>query len=124
MEDKEFEERSSEICSSELFDIMRRKGIKVSTKSTADIHVACSYLLIFNKLTLEKLIDLNHKIVAYIERRKDTMTSDDFVPLMKRSKALRHKFIDWEYIDKQSESLNKKFDKVMKEFEKNEPGKI
>lgn len=61
-------------------------------------------------MAIESVVELNHKIVGYM---KKDQTFQDYVSLVKRSKAIKSYNVDWEKIQERYSSLLSKWDKTM-----------
>jgi hypothetical protein len=96
-----------------MFIRMRELGIKVTPESTGDIDIACTYILKHNVLTPEELANLNRDIINHLETNKDIKTTNAFVDLMKKSKALYGK-VDWEAVDKEIKRASDECDQLLK----------
>ena len=81
-----------------LFNAMREKGIKVIPNDTLYIQIFENYLLDKKILTPDELIENNHGGIKFLLDKIKEPTSTDFINAFKRSKMLKGKTIDYEWI--------------------------
>lgn len=93
-----------------LFNAMRENGIEVIPNDTLYIQLLENYLLDKKILTPDELIENNHGGIKYLLDKIKEPTSTDFINAFKRSKMLKGKQIDYEWIasiyDKQLKEWN------------------
>ena len=99
---------------------LREKGIKIIPEDTMHIDVAFSYLLNNGILTPDELRALNQSIVDYMVGLNKPQTTSDFLELMRKSKTLKGRFVDWVAIGKEAADLNAEWDRLLKELEDHE----
>lgn len=103
-----------------FFNDLRSAGIKVIPEDTMQIDVTFSYLLNNKILTPNELISLNRSIVDYMVSLNKPQTTSDFLDLMRKSKTLKGRFIDWVAIGKEAQRLNKEWEELMEFFKDKE----
>ena len=103
-----------------FFNDLRSVGIKVIPEDTMQIDVTFSYLLNNKILTPNELISLNRNIVDYMVSLNKPQTTSDFLDLMRKSKTLKGRFIDWVAIGKEAQRLNKEWEELMEFFKDKE----
>ena len=103
-----------------FFNDLRSVGIKVIPEDTMQIDVTFSYLLNNKILTPNELISLNRNIVDYMVGLNKPQTTSDFLDLMRKSKTLKGRFIDWVAIGKEAQRLNKEWEELMEFFKDKE----
>lgn len=103
-----------------FFNDLRSVGIKVIPEDTMQIDVTFSYLLNNKILTPNELISLNRNIVNYMVSLNKPQTTSDFLDLMRKSKTLKGRFIDWVEIGKEAQRLNKEWEELMEFFKDKE----
>lgn len=81
-----------------LFNAMRENGIEVIPNDTLYIQLLENYLLDKKILTPDELIENNHGGIKYLLDKIKEPTSSDFINAFKRSKMLKGKQIDYEWI--------------------------
>lgn len=103
-----------------FFNDLRSVGIKVIPEDTMQIDVTFSYLLNNKILTPNELISLNRNIVDYMVSLNKPQTTSDFLDLMRKSKTLKGRFIDWVAIGKEAQRLNKEWERLLAEIKGDE----
>ena len=99
---------------------LREKGIKIIPEDTMQIDVTFSYLLNNLILTPDELRQLNQNIVDYMVSLNKPQTTSDFLELMRKSKTLKGRFIDWVAIGKKAQELNEEWDRLLAELKADE----
>lgn len=99
---------------------LREKGIKIIPEDTMQIDVTFSYLLNNLILTPDELRQLNQNIVDYMVSLNKPQTTSDFLELMRKSKTLKGRFIDWVAIGKEAQKLNEEWDRLLAELKADE----
>ena len=99
---------------------LREKGIKIIPEDTMQIDVTFSYLLNNLILTPDELRQLNQNIVDYMVSLNKPQTTSDFLELMRKSKTLKGRFIDWVAIGKEAQELNEEWDRLLAELKADE----
>lgn len=96
-----FELEEISLDTSTLMRAMLNKGIKV--KSDDSLYAEIMWLEIIKAgMALKSAVELNHKVIGYM---KQDQTFEDYVSLVKRSKAVKAYTVDWEKIQKKYSSL-------------------
>lgn len=103
-----------------FFNDLRSVGIKVIPEDIMQIDVTFSYLLNNKILTPNELISLNRNIVDYMVSLNKPQTTSDFLDLMRKSKTLKGRFIDWVAIGKEAQRLNKEWERLLAEIKGDE----
>lgn len=97
-----------------LYQAMKEKGVTPLNNKTFFIEEANEYILKNKILTLEKLKELNHKIVDYISKLEKP-TSEDYINYLKRSNTLKGK-IDWSIIQGLADKDEEEWQELMTHF--------
>lgn len=100
-----------------LFNAMRENGIKVIPNDTLYIHLLENYLLDKKILTPDELIENNHGGIKYLLDKIKEPTSTDFINAFKRSKMLKGKTIDYEWIARIYDKQLKEWENLLEEME-------
>lgn len=100
------------IDTSTLTKAMRDKGIEVLSNDTAYIEIM--WLEIIKQgMSVDAIVELNHKIIGYMEKGQKFA---DYVYLVKRSNAIKAYNIDWDKIQKHYEEEISEWDKMLNEL--------
>lgn len=95
-----------------LSTALRNKGVKVTSSDTAYIEIMWQEIVRLG-MTEEQAINLNHKIVDYM---KEGQTFQDYIGLVKKSKALEGYKIDWNKIEVKYQKAIEKWDRVLNQL--------
>ncbi len=115
-ENKESLKRKNRVVTCEpLFNDMRANGIVVEPNDTLYLDIFFTYLVTNNKLTIEEIREVNHEIMKYVISH-GLKSSNNFIELFKRSKAIRGKEIDYNIIQSTYEKAKKELEEFAKEL--------
>lgn len=95
--------------------------VHVAPESTMGMSVAMDYLLNNKILTIEELRTLNRGIISYLVDHKDTMDTNNYLELMRKSNMLKGRMVDWVAIGKEITKANEEWDQLIKELEEHSP---
>ena len=115
------EEQEIHVAITPLCNELKSLGVRVPPESTMGMSVAMEYLLNNKILTIEELRTLNRGIISYLVDHKDTMDTNNYLELMRKSNMLKGRMVDWVAIGKEITKANEEWDRLMKELEEHSP---
>lgn len=95
---------------------LRAVGIEIIPKDTLQMEITFSYLIDNKILTQEELISLNRSIVDYMVNTKKKQSTNNFLDLMRKSKTLKDKVIDWEEIDNEFQKADREWNELLEQL--------
>lgn len=99
----------------ELYNVMRENGIDVKAEDTFYISTLLDYIYQKNILTDCEIKECMRKGVEYL--KDQNKSSADFIDLLKRSKALRGKSIDYDEIQKEFTQIENDYELITQSLE-------
>ena len=97
---------------STLADVMKQKGISVSTDDT--LHLDIMWGEIYRRgMSADQIALLNHKVLDYMESGQ---TFTDYVALIKKSNAIKVYEVDWDKVNAEYETELAKCKKILNEL--------
>ena len=118
---KKDEDQEVHVAITPLCNDLRSLGVHVAPESTMGMSVAMDYLLNNKILTIEELRTLNRGIISYLVDHKDTMDTNNYLELMRKSNMLKGRMVDWVAIGKEITKANEEWDQLIKELEEHSP---